>query len=117
MGLSTESLRFAATLHASICPSSVLNEEMAAKQLLEQSDRTSEGVLVSTYWIKKITEVVDSILQQPRMNAVTRISHARLLAVAVKVHPNFDDDEREEILRRWKALPFESLVCTTRMLG
>ena len=106
MGLSTESLRFAATLHASICPSSVLNEEMAAKQLLEQSDRTSEGVLVSTYWIKKITEVVDSILQQPRMNAVTRISHARLLAVAVKVHPNFDDDEREEILRRWESVTF-----------
>ena len=63
-------------------------------------------MLVATYWIKKVTEVVDSILQHPRMDAVTRIAHARLLAVAVKVHPDFDDDEREEILRRWESVTF-----------
>ena len=106
LGLSTESLRFAATLHAGVCPSSVLSEENAAKRILEQSNGTSEGVIEATYWIRKVTEVVDSILQQPRMNAVTRIAHARLLAVAVNLHPNYEEDERLEILRRWESVTF-----------
>ena len=106
LGLSTESLRFAATLQADVCPSIVLSEENAAKRILEQANGTSDGVIKATYWIKKVTEVVDSILQQPRMNAVTRIAHARLLAVAVHLHPEFDDDERAEILRRWESVTF-----------
>ena len=106
LGLSTESLRFAATLHANVCPSSVLSEENAAKQILEQSNGTSEGVIEATYWIRKVTEAVDSILRQPRMNAVTRIAHARLLAAAVNLHPNYEDVERIEILRRWESVTF-----------
>lgn len=106
LGLSTESLRFAATLHAGACPSTVFSEENAAKRILEQSNGSSEGVIKATYWIRKVTEVVDSILQQPRMNAVTRIAHARLLAVAVNLHPDYDEGERAEILRRWESVTF-----------
>lgn len=106
LGLSTESLRFAATLQAGGCPSSVLSEENAAKRIIEQSNGNSEGVVEATYWIKKVTEVVDSILQQPRMNAVTRIAHARLLAVAVNLRSDYDEEERAEILRRWESVTF-----------
>ena len=74
--------------------------------MLEQSNGTSEGVIEATYWIGKVTEVVDSILQQPRMDAVTRIAHARLLAVAVNLNPNYCKDERAEILRRWESVTF-----------
>ena len=105
LGLSTESLRFAATLRASECPSSVFSEENAAKGILEQSNGTTAGVIDATYWIRNVTGAVDSIWQQPKVNAVTRIIHARLLAVAVNLH-NYDEEERAEILRRWESVTF-----------
>lgn len=106
LGLSTESLRFAATLRSTTCPNRVLNEEDAARVMLELTERTTDGVIEVSRWLKTVTEVVDELTGQARINAITRISHARLLAVAVKLNANFDEEQKAEVLHRWESVTF-----------
>ena len=56
LGLSTESLRFAATLQSKVCPNRALNEEDATKLLLERSNGDPAKAIRTTKWIKSVTE-------------------------------------------------------------
>ena len=106
LGLSTESLRFAATLISNTCPNRTLNEENAARQLLDLAEGCAAGVIEITKWIKSVTVAVDELAAKPRMNAVTKIGHARLVAVAVNLRYDLDRTERTEILNRWENITF-----------
>ena len=61
LGLSTESLRFSATLNATDCPSRPLGQEDAARQLLGQSAGGAREVIKTSKWIKSVTKAVDSL--------------------------------------------------------
>ena len=106
LGLSTESLRFAATLRSAQIPNRVLNEEDAARQMMNLAQGTPEGVIEVTGWLKTVTEVVDDLTGRPRTNAITRIAHARLVAVSVKLSPTLRDSQKRKILRRWESITF-----------
>ncbi len=106
LGLSTESLRFAATLRNPVCPSRPLGEEDAALMLYEQSKDSPEQVIETTRWLKNVTEAVDQIEANHRMAAVNRIVQARLVATAVHLRQDFTKSERDRILRRWENVTF-----------
>ncbi len=106
LGLRTESLRFAATLQSGSSVSKVLSEERAAYFLLGQSKEDPTKVIETTEWIKSVTEAVDKITKDHRSNAVTRISQARLVAVAVNLRSDLTEDEKERVLRRWENVTF-----------
>ena len=53
LGLSTESLRFAATLSTRDCPNRPLGQEDAARHLLEQSASGARDVIKTSKWIGK----------------------------------------------------------------
>ena len=106
LGLSTESLRFAATLWLPQCPNRPLSEEDAAELLRNRSMDGPAKVIETTRWVKAVTEAVDRLHADRRRNAVTRIAQARLVATAVNLRPDLSDDERERILRRWENLTF-----------
>ncbi len=105
LGLSTESLRFAATLRREDCPNRLPSEEDAAILLLEQSQSPLK-VVDTTKWIKLVTEAVDSLAADVRRNAVTRIAHTRLVAAAVNLRPDLTERKRTQILRRWENVTF-----------
>ena len=108
-GLDSEALRFAATLWSDNCPFRTMSEEDSADILLDKSRRAPAGVIAgvmeTTRWIKSVTEAVSSLRRDIRKNAVTKISHARLVAVAVDLRPDLEGD-KEEILRRWESVTF-----------
>ena len=106
LGLSTESLRFAATLRCEYCPSRPLGEEDAAELLREQAAGGLDKVIEVTKWLKTVTEAVDRLRADPTRNAVTEIQQARLVAVAVHLRSDLTEGERERILRHWESVTF-----------
>jgi hypothetical protein len=100
-----EIVRFSATL---------LNDESGSKPMsaeesldyfsqISQSDR--DQVVVIVHFISKVTEQLKDIYINRRLKAVTEISHARLLAVAIKLS-KFDDVQKEKLLELWEKISF-----------
>ena len=106
LGLSTESLRFAATLRSADCPSRPLGEETAVRLLADQSKDGPSHVIQTIRWLKDVTSAVDQLAADRRKNAVTRIAQARTLATAIYLRPDFTEDERKKLLRRWENVTF-----------
>ena len=106
LGMSTESLRFAATLRNPQLISRPLGEEQAALLLHDQSKGGSSQVIQTTRWLKEVTVAVDQLAANHRRNAITNISQARMVAIAVYLHSDFTEEERNKILRSWENVTF-----------
>lgn len=106
LGLSTESLRFAATLHCPECPSRPLGEEAAARLLYDRSKDSVEAVIDTTRWLMDVTAAADRIAADHTTNAVKGIVQARMVATAVHLRTDFTDEERDTIFRRWETVTF-----------
>ena len=101
-GLSTESLRFAATLRNPVRPNRPLAEEAAARLLSNQSKNGPEQVIETTKWLKDVTDAVDRLAADRRINAVTGIAQARMVATAVYLRSDFTEQEKNRVLRTWE---------------
>lgn len=105
-GLSSEALRFAATLQLPTRPNRPLSEEDAAELLRSRSQSGCSAVVETTKWVKAVTEAVDRLWADNRRNAVRQISQARLLAVALYLRTDLEAKELESLLRRWENVTF-----------
>ena len=106
LGLSTESLRFAATLRCLHCPSRPLGEEDATELLRNQATGGLDKVIEVTKWLKAVTEAVDRLQADKTRNAVTEIAQARMAAAAVYLRSDMAEAEKARILRRWENVTF-----------
>ena len=105
LGLSTESLRIAATLRSKDRPSQTLNPERSVNTLLSLSENASQ-VMQTSSWLLDVTKCVDKLRADRRRSAVTQIAHARLVAVAVVLRDDLTDAEKESILTQWEKVTF-----------
>ncbi len=105
-GMSTEALRFAATLRKDNRPNRPLSEADAVELLHRQSRRGPASVIETTKWLQSVTEAVDQLERDRRRNAVTRIAQARLLATAVHLRQDLSQCEKAEVLRAWETVTF-----------
>ena len=106
LGLSTESLRFAATLKSPDCPSRPFGEADAALKLYEQCKDSPEQVIETTRWLRDVTAAVDQLAASRERDAVTRIAQARMVATAVHLRQDFTKHEKARILSRWEKVTF-----------
>ena len=104
-GLSTEALRFAATLYQSHMPSRPLSERGAVDELRSKAHGPRDIRDVAR-WLLRVTEACDEIISNGRQNAVTRISQARLLAVAIHLRDDISKAERQGLLSQWEKISF-----------
>lgn len=104
-GLSTEALRFAATLSESKIPSRPLGEQDSVELLKSKAVDAAQIRRVAN-WLLDISRACDEITANPRLNAVTRISQARLLAVAINSRSDLTIPQRESLLKRWEKVTF-----------
>ena len=104
-GLSTEALRFAATLHADEAPSRPLGEEDSVDALRTEAS-SAKGIRNVASWLLDVTKACDTVIENPRVNAVTRISQARLLATAIHLRSDIKPAERKALLTRWEKVSF-----------
>lgn len=105
-GLSTESLRFAATLKVKSAPSRPLSEEDSVDALRADASGSAANVRKVATWLLDVTKACDVVMANMRMNAVTRISQARLLAVAIELRSDLSKMEKETLLSRWEKVTF-----------
>ena len=106
LGMSTEALRFAATLKSPSIPYRPLSAEVAAKQLRDQTEDAPDKVIEISEWIKSVTKAVDRLMKDSRRNAVTKIVQARIVAVAVYLRSNLRSNEKTQILKKWESVTF-----------
>lgn len=104
-GLSTEALRFAATLNQSDMPSRPLSERDSVDEFREKAINSNDIRNIAS-WIGDVVDACDRVLSDQRQNAVTRISQARLLAVSIHLRRNIPDGEKKNLLKRWEKISF-----------
>ena len=105
-GLSTEALRFAATLRSSSQRSKALGEEEAVESLVKQCGTDPGKTVAASRWVLRVAKEVEEFLATThRSRAVTRIAHARLLAVAIGLS-NFEEEEKKTLYATWEKISF-----------
>ena len=104
-GLSTEALRFAATLNVTETPNRPLGERDAVAEL-RRATGTAKKVRAVAAWLLRVTEACDTVTGNPRLNAVTRISQARLLATAIHLREDITPKQRQHLLSHWEKVSF-----------
>ena len=104
-GLSTEALRFAATLNVKETPNRPLGERDAVAEL-RGATGTAKKVRAVAAWLLRVTEACETVTGNPRLNAVTRISQARLLATAIHLREDITPKQRQQLLSRWEKVSF-----------
>ena len=102
-GLSTEALRFAATLLEEE-GNKPLGEQASVDLLRKWTDSGAE-VREIAQWLLEVTEACDAVLKDKSLDAVTRIVQARLLAVAIHLM-DIREEDRKRLLRCWERVSF-----------
>ncbi len=104
-GLNTEALRFAATLYRTIKPNRPLNERDSVDEF-RMNACDAKSIRKVARWILSVTEACDRVTSNRRQNAVTRISQARLMAVAIYLRDDVSASERDKLLSMWEKVSF-----------
>ena len=104
-GMSTEALRFAATLRSEEAPRRVLSEIDAVEELRTYCKGDAARALETSKWILEVARAVDGLLKDRRRSAITKIVHARFLAVAIHLR-QLPEPQTESLLREWERVTF-----------
>lgn len=104
-GLSSEALRFAATLRTSTAPSRLLGEEDSVEGLRAQA-KNAKGIRDVANWLLAVTQACETIVGNNRIAAVTDIAQARLLATAIRSRDDLTPAEKEMLLAKWEKVSF-----------
>lgn len=104
-GRSTEALKFAATLRSKDHLSKPLGEEASVDVLREMAKGSAKGAVDVSHWVLAVVKAVDKLLTDNRRAAVTKIAHARLLAVAIELREDLGKG-RETLLSEWEKVTF-----------
>lgn len=105
-GLSAESLRFAATLRSKSAPSRPIGESDAVDLLRSDAMGGAAHVRRVASWLLQVTVACDAVVSRHRLNAVTRIAQARMLAVAIHLRTDLTQAEKDHLLDRWERVTF-----------
>ena len=102
-GVDVEALTFAATLRFHLI-SRILGEGNAVERLMKEVDTNVAKTIEISNWLLKVVNAVNR-LQDEMKQPVTKIRHARLLAVAIMLR-DFPDAEERKLLDQWEKTSF-----------
>ena len=105
-GMSTEALRFAATLRSPSRPNRPLSEEDSVGILRVASNSSPKGVINVSNWVLKVTKAVDALHADRRRHGATDIAQARLLAVSILIRDDLAASDRSQLLASWEKVSF-----------
>ena len=103
--LSSEALRFTATLTKEGNVSKPLSEKDSVDYLRKEA-QSIEKIEEIAQFVLKVTEACNNVVQSNRQRAVTRISQARLLAVAIHLRKDLKKNETQRIFQLWENVAF-----------
>ncbi len=100
-----EIVRFSATLLKDDSGNKPLSAEESLDYFLIACNKDINEVFVIVDFISKVTERLKEIYIDRRLKAVTDISQARLLAVAIKLS-KLNDNQKDNLLIEWEKISF-----------
>jgi hypothetical protein len=103
--LGDEALRFAGTFRAGSQTNRLLSQEDATSVLVECAGSKLKTISEVGLWVKAVVEAVNSVDRNVRLRAVTRIVHARFVAVAIMLRA-FPTQIEGRLLREWERVTF-----------
>ncbi len=83
-----------------------LSVERAVECFRELCEKDANRTIDISRWILKVTKELVKLYSNPRLNAVTDISHARMLAIAIRLAEHYSQAERDEMLDEWEKITF-----------
>jgi hypothetical protein len=104
-GSGSEALRFAATLISPKIANKVLGDVQALDAIRERCANKVRKTKELTKWLLDVAKAVDRLEAETRRAAVTKIAHARLLAVSIELTP-FEAKEKERLSEQWERVTF-----------
>jgi hypothetical protein len=104
-GLGTESLRLAGTWSALNQPSRIVSDEDASRELVRRAGEKLPSIIEAAQWLRQVVREVNELNGDVRLSAVTKIAHARMLAIAIKLR-KFDPATQEGLLGAWEKVTF-----------
>lgn len=108
-----EIIRFAATLKEESGAGRPLSAEDTLEFFKNDCTKLSDNDLIinkiieDTLWLKEITSCLSKLYADKRRNAVTDITQARLLAVAIMLRKDLREEERDRLLEQWERTSFK----------
>ena len=102
--IDTETLRFAATLIYQYQASKVFEEGRAVECLMDKVDGEAAKTVEISNWLLKVVNAVNR-LQEEMRQPVTKVQHARLLAVSIMLR-SFPEAEERKLLDLWEKTSF-----------
>lgn len=103
--LGREILTYSATLWKADQSSRPLSPEASINLFRDHCFGKPTAVIDVSKWLLKVTEHLKSLYSNPRLNAVTEVSQARLLAVAI-LTSDYEEEAKEAMLRQWENVTF-----------
>lgn len=106
-GLDTESLRFAATLRLHKYGRKLLSEEVAFNRIKSDVGDSAAKTIEISKWLLEVTKAVKQVHvdMQPYKAVVTKIVHARFLAVSILLR-KFGEAEETRLITEWEKISF-----------
>jgi hypothetical protein len=73
--------------------------------LIERAGKDISTIVGTAEWLRKVVQLVHDLDSDTRRTAVTKIAHARFLAIAIMLR-DFDADVQEKLLNAWEKVTF-----------
>jgi len=102
-----EVMRFAATLSQKGSPSRLLGAERSLDFFKEQCEKDPKKTISYSNFFLEIAQSLNRLYSNPSIEAVTDISQARLLAIAIENCSLFDRKVKEKLLEKWEKITFK----------
>ncbi len=101
-----EILKFTATLTSSETQSKIFSPEKSVEFFADYCQSSPQMVVEISSWLVNVAKSLKELYKNSRLSAVTEISQARLLAVAIILCKHFNNDERKKLLQAWEKATF-----------
>jgi uncharacterized protein with ParB-like and HNH nuclease domain len=104
-----EIVRFAATLKTQSDAGRPLSAEDALEFFrndIRESQNKIQRIIKNTLWIKDVSSCLSDLYTDKAKKAVTDITQARLLAIAIMLSKKLKEIDREKLLDQWERITF-----------
>lgn len=105
-GLGDEALRFAGTFCRGSRPNRIISEQEASSELIARAGTKLAAIVESANWLKRVVKSVNDLNLDNRRAAVTKVAHARFLAIAIMLRDDLSNEARDELLVAWERVTF-----------
>ncbi len=82
-----------------------MSEEASVESLRAMAKDSAKGAVEVSQWVLSVVKAVDKLMEDKRRAAITKIAHARLLAVAIELRDDLGN-KREKLLDQWEKVTF-----------